>query len=240
MKWKVDEQSEVLMMTHVKESRLSVIFFAILLTVAVYGLCFVFKNYSYANEKEVCQADKLPSLIELLVPESELNSKSNVSKLIRSLSSPQDKIKVTELRSTDTGDLEFSMFLDISWKEDFNNNRSKAYDNLRLDMAHGIEDLYDKEFNLEKSIITNVERIEKLHDGIIVNILASAMDGQFLEPEEMQKLIEDGSVKLFDEIVRKSLRREAEKLSDRNELHESNYDVEETTEILSENELYPY
>lgn len=232
-------------MNRVRESRISIIFVLILLTLTIYGICLAHKNYYHQDKTEISPADNIPpSAIELMVPESEFDFKPNMPELIRSLISlsnfAQDKIRVTDLRATVSGDLEFSISINIEWKDDYYNRKSKAYDYLRLEIVHGIEDLYDKEFNLEKSIATNVENIEKLQHGILLNMKAFAMDGQVLEPEEVQKVIENGSVKLFDKIERKLLGKVTESLSEEGFLSEYQYSDDKSESNESSVELYSY
>lgn len=221
------------MMTHVRESRFSLIFFALLLTFAVYGLRLAVKNYSHEESKEICTANENPQVIELLDSEAELEL--NVSKLIRSLikspSEPRENFKVLDPHASDTGDLEFSIFLNIEWQDGYSNNKSKAYDSLKLSLMYVIEDLYDKEFNLEKSITTSVDRIEKLPDGILTYMKASPVaDGQELNPEELQTVIKRSSVKLLDEILKKSLGKDNEKSGEENVIDDYYYDNGEATE----------
>ena len=222
-------------MNHVREL-ISVILLVIILIVSVYGLCLTIKVYCYEEEKEIYPAEdnNLSVDVEFIVPENEINLQPNASKLIRSLivpSFPGDKIKITELSVSENGEIEFEMLLDlnIEWHEE----EEEAYDKLKLNIAYAIEDLYDKEFNLEKSISTNVDRIEKLQNKIFVIMRAEPMGNQELKPEELRNVIENGSVKLLEELIRESFRKETQESDEDND-----YDNDETTESFDESELY--
>lgn len=207
---KGSEWKQTQTMKQVKESQTSIFYLILLTTVAVYTLCFAYKNLLSDEGKTICNSDDIPPLETTII--DILKNTINSSKSARSLdaSASHDKTTLLELYELETGVFSLSIYLDVPWIQDYTNKESKAYEALAMVVAGGIEDLYDKEFlAVEKSIDINVDSIEKFDEifGVLVRMKVFGLSGEILH-SELKDVIQNGAAKFFNKILKHPQRSE--------------------------------
>lgn len=156
--------------------RLAIILMVIFLTITVYSSCFLLKLYFHNDN-----LDTLEGKFEDENAEIKNDKKQESGNFVNIFTTPKittnDRILLIDVQLCPTGAFDLLMFFNIPWKRNYLNIHSKIFQNFSENVVHVIEDFCDVKFQEEKSISVEVQSIEKLHPGIMINLKILTIKG---------------------------------------------------------------
>lgn len=206
------------MIQRVRESKFGIIIVIVIMTVGVYGLCFSILNLLRDQEIEISvnggKSEKVDEISRRkisnkMITFDEWISDFNTNCIIRSKPIEEMDEIVFLQHQEFTPDLCYlSIFVNIPWSEDYIMSESKKYQSLESSITNEIEDSYDKFFNGEKMIETNLEKIQKLKFGILLKLKVLSVNAN-VEAKDLKLAIENAN-KLFDNVLKQLEKAESE------------------------------